>query len=67
MAAAEIQGSRVRCPDCRAWLELTITLGESKRTANGVTLPAGFDERQFLDDMTAHIAANPAKHTSFVS
>ena len=61
----QIQGSRMRCPDCGAWLDLPITVGETTQVGNQIVMPVGILEDQFREDMTAHVMADPEAHPTF--
>lgn len=66
MATFNITKTQLGCPDCEAWLDLTITLGPGRLSDGAWVVDVGFDGERFISDMTAHVAAAPESHPTFV-
>ncbi len=59
--------TRVRCPDCDAWLDVITTLGPGRRGDAGWTVPVSFDRAAFVAEVVRHVAGDPAAHPTLAT
>jgi hypothetical protein len=61
-------GTKMQCP-CGEWVNLTLTVGPSRREHGEYTMPISFDKDKFAEDFSAHVLANPEHddHARFVT